>query len=106
MTAPGRSVLAIIDQGTHMSGNKHFCHAWQVVVIACLIAWIGKKIGQTTQVTPNAANSTDWDRNFINSGGTTDSPPVRFEFTYVFSRQGHLIGEFHIDNGSDAAVQV
>lgn len=48
----------------------------------------------------------EWDRNFINSGGTTESPAVRFELTYLSFRQGHLTGEFHVGNQSGEVVRL
>lgn len=86
----------------HVS-NIHMNGRWRVfsgVILAGLFvlrAWAG---GDTVII------SKDWDRNFINGGGTADSPPVRFEFTYVSSREGHLVGEFHLDNRSDEKVSL
>ena len=92
------TIIRTMLANNHMSG-KYRLRCFTLFSIVLLAA--PELQGSGSIVAPE-----DWDRNFINSGGTAESPAVRFEFTYVFSRQGHLTGEFHLDNRSEAEVQI
>jgi hypothetical protein len=67
------------------------------------IALTATSLSSGPLVTPS---QDDWDRNFIDSGPTADASAVRVELTYLCSRQGHLIAEFHVGNLSKATVRL
>lgn len=77
--------------------NRLACYS--LVCAICLIP-------TALRATRSTVGLEDWDKNFINGGGTSETPKVRFELTYVCFRQGHLTGEFQVNNQAEAAVQL
>lgn len=86
-----------------MRSKRYFWHAGQAAIVACLVSWISAVVGQVTQVTPNAPDNTDWQKNFID-GPSTNQAPVRTTLACLTSTRDHLVGEFHVTNLSGTAV--
>jgi hypothetical protein len=81
-----------------MNGNRRLLRSvgWAILLTATRLA-------ASPAATPSQQ---DWDRSFVGGGPSADAPAVRIELTYLYSQQGHLVGEFHVGNTSSAVVEI